>query len=173
MQLYVVNNNNLRNSMICIDHFCASDRTKSNNLKKGAVPSIFGTEQSNTSNTNPTVSPTASSIIFSPPDELNCDECSNEPIEDVRRQNDESRNEYLIQQTNNHMQILKLEKQITDLKNTVKIQSEHIKTLNKKVTKGEKAKNSLENLLQELQQQKLISKRAIDILEVILYKLKI
>lgn len=139
--------------MICINHFCPSVVTNSKALKKGAVPTIFDTEQCIDTNDTPEA--------ISPMSPLQGDH------QDKSNETSELHKECSIQKINDHVQILRLEKQIMDLKKTVKIQSNHIMKLNKDAAKKEKVNNSLENMLEELKQQNLISKRTMDALEVI------
>lgn len=156
MRFHVVDIDSLGKSMICINHFCATDITKSKFLKKGAVPTIFGANQS----TDTIDTPDANYLMTSPQEDQQAESNENNELCELRK-------ECSIQKINDQLHISKLEKQIVDLKNTIKIQSEHINKLDKNTAKQKKAINLLENTLEELKQQNLISKRAMDVLEVI------
>lgn len=197
-------NVNSTSGLICINHFSKSVLTKSNDLKKGAFPTIFEHSEQNTENTSCSdennkncdteplddlpssltrnavhslspVSPEASSSLTAceseedPGDQLDepdkSDKYSNEYLES---QLNDLRKEYFTEQCNNNLKLLKLESKILDLQSKLQKQSDQISKLNQQLSRTEKANVSLKGQLEELQQQNLTSKRAMDVLEVIL-----
>lgn len=172
-------------------------KSKPVGLKKGAIPSIFSsaTEQdteliqntvfvdpvenadvsvrsSKCNSSSPaipvTLSPINVSSTIDEPHQNTQIVCSSEFCQILQAQYNDLRNEYSAEQIDSRMKISNLEHQIKKLKATISVQTERIKRLDVKVARTCKAKESLQNLIEELKQQNLLSKDVANILEVVI-----
>lgn len=88
-----------------------------------------------------------------------------QPCQYAKIQYDDLRTQYVTEKINQETYIAKLENKIKHMKSTIDIQSKHIKSLDKKMVKTLEAKDSLQNLLQDLKQRNMLNDVAMKTLE--------
>lgn len=84
----------------------------------------------------------------------------------MKAEHESLRTDFMRFQAEKNVIVEKLQHQIEHLKRDVRIQKDHIHYLNSKVYQQNKAKDSLKTLLRELQQQDILTKEALESLEV-------
>lgn len=147
--------------MVCIKHFLEEDVTKSNTLKKGAIPRIFDTndatesteeienEQIQCSTEMPeTLYPSdpIDSFPFIASDGVQAAEKNQEKIR-LEKEN-------LIERANTTVQLYKLEDKIKTLKATIEKQTANIKRLNTEIKQTNQKNQNLQTLLQQNELEK-------------------
>lgn len=201
------------NGLVCIEHFLESDITKSNTLKKFALPTIFDSTRS-TRSTLPiafngvqavqgikliqkkqipdspemleeldsidsidsidyirhmhpthhdhsyTASDGAQAADKSQGDQIqsnpsgSCPSCQNYRVQLIQLESlKKLQKEYLIEKTNNNIQMYKLEDKNKSLQTTVANQTTNIKRLNKEINRKVESSEKLQRLVKDLQQQ--------------------
>lgn len=158
---------NFVSGLICINHFSESVLTKSNDLKKGALPTIFN-DQFECSNftTSSSCSSPSKTIESTNGQQENPNEFSNE---DFQVRYDELLKEHFKQQVDHGVQITNFEKKVFDLKESLKTKNDQIVSLHKQIDRLQKSKESLQNNVKELQQTTSISQKALDVLQVFFF----
>lgn len=91
----------------------------------------------------------------------NCTVC-----DDLKIENCMLREDFLNLQRDTNILVAKLENEIKKLRSNNNIQKDHIKYLDQKLLRIEKARHSLQNVLEELKDQQVLSKEVLEILEV-------
>lgn len=148
-----VNSNYLENlnGMICIHHFNEADITASNSLKKGVLPSIFPSIESNEDEHIELIE-------------------QNECCERIRLELEELRNEHMRLKLDHDVKVLQLKMKIKDLELSNNNQLNQIKKMNKQISNRDRRNEELEKRWKEAQENRL-TENAKTTLEVNIYVL--
>lgn len=168
--------------MICIKHFTDDDLLKATKsmpirLKKGVVPRIFNSmsfvpteNNQNENNQNDEYDENNANNEDENDDNHGKDgnsiKCLKKDCEIMRIEYANLKEEHFRVKMSHHIGISKMEIENERLKSVIKKQTNNLNRLNHQVTRAEKSKNSLSLLLQDLEQQKILSEEASNILQV-------
>lgn len=164
--------------LICMNHFNEDDLVSTARgicLKKNAIPRIFQNEKDgrheNGVNHRIDEIDQIDSEISQTCDTTEINSDSMNIINIMKAENESLLKDFAEFRAEKNVLVEKLEHRVDQLEQKIGVQKDHIKYLNTKLYRQEKTKETLKKLLKDLEQQNMLTKSAVESLEVSLFNI--